>query len=86
MEWINIKDQMPEPESDVLIYQEFSKWDRKGRVIQARVYFTEGLQGYGGPNSLTGSGLLTGYYFAVPAICNPETVTHWMPLPKPPKN
>ena len=72
----------------VIVLLDYSKWGKdEQRIDIATVHQTENdeLQSFGGPNSLTGSGKLKGIYFAIPAICNPDSVTHWMELPQLPK-
>jgi hypothetical protein len=39
------------------------------------------LESYRTPNE----GELKGIYFAVPAILHPDSISHWQPLPSPPK-
>lgn len=95
MKWISCKKKMPEPThvfdkeaKKVIILRDYSQWGAgKKRIDIATVHETnEGEEiSFGGPNSLTGSGFLTGIYFAVPSICNPDSVTHWMELPLLPK-
>jgi len=82
--WISVTESLPKPGTDVLILKDLSKWNRGKHIYKASVHLAEKPQSYGGPNSLTGRGYLTGVYFAIPAICNPDTITHWMPLPEPP--
>jgi len=92
MEWINVKDRQPEVNSVfpkksvlVLVVLDYTKWGREKRVELASVHYADKWQQFGGPSSLTGSGHLKGIYYAIPSICHPEAVTHWMPLPEPPK-
>lgn len=82
--WIKIESQkdMPEPNQEVLIVCDYTKYGRGRKINHARVHLTIEPRPYGGPNALTGSGNLQGIYFSIPAILNPETVTHWMPLPQ----
>lgn len=82
--WIKIEsqDDMPEPNQEVLIVCDYTKYGRGTKINHANVHFTVEPRAYGGPNALTGSGKLQGIYFSIPAILNPEVVTHWMPLPQ----
>lgn len=84
--WISTKDMLPEPDEDVLIINDVRKWDEKRpvRIMIAHTGFFENQFTIGGPNALTGYHKIKGLYFAVPAILHPESVTHWMPLPKQP--
>lgn len=81
-QWINIQEQQPRPNTEVLIVCDYTAFGRSRKIYQANVYFSETLICFGGPNSLTGQGTLTGIYFAVPAIVNPKLVTHWRELPQ----
>lgn len=83
---IECKEDLPKPNQDVLIVCDYSKYGRGIEINHAKVHFTIESRPYGGPNALTGSGKLQGTYFSIPAILNPETVTHWMPLPQLPVN
>jgi len=76
--WISVEDELPLPEEDVLVVLDYRKWGRDLKIHQARTHLAkEGFpQKYGGPNSLTGSGYLTGIYFSLPSIVAPEIVTH----------
>jgi hypothetical protein len=82
LKWISVKENPPLPGEEVLVILDYTKWGRKKRVAMATTHFTEVGQRFGGPGSLTGTGILTGLYFALPSICNPEVVTHWMPKPE----
>ena len=85
--WVKVEDgcEMPEVGSQVLITVDYSEWGKnERRIFIANVHFADELRPYGGLNSLTGSGFLTGIYFSVPHIPNPDAVTHWHPLPPPP--
>lgn len=87
--WISVKDVLPDHGSDffpkksveVLVLLDYSKWGREKIVEKACVWFADEPRPYGGPHSLTGSGMLTGIYFSLPSICHPDVVTHWQPLP-----
>lgn len=91
--WISVKDRLPDYEQvfpkkvqRVLILMNYEKWGRNEERIEiANLHFADEPQHFGGPNSLTGQGYLTGLYYSIPAIINPECVTHWQPLPSPPK-
>jgi hypothetical protein len=73
---------MPIPNQEVLIICNYLEYNRGRSIKQAHVHFTNVPRPYGGPNALTGRGDLIGTYFSIPAILNPKTVTHWMPMPK----
>lgn len=70
MEWISVQDRLPDKEETVLIYSE--------------------------GDSVTAAFLYTDKYFGLRWFVNnfgdckdavlPDRVTHWMPLPKPPKD
>ena len=87
MNWISVKDKLPEPGQRVLIVRNVKKWDEKRPITidLATTGIFEKERMIGGPNSLTGYHRMKGFYFAVPAILHPESVTHWMPLPDLPK-
>ncbi|MPM12597.1 hypothetical protein SDC9_58951 [bioreactor metagenome] len=70
---------------DILVVLDYREYDRPRRIEKASVHYTSEQRAYGGPNSLTGSGFLTGYYFSIPSIVAPGIVTHCRPLPKLPK-
>lgn len=90
--WVSVKDRLPEYKEvfprqaqRVLVLMDYKKWGRDEQRIEiACVHYASEPKKYGGPNSLTGSGYLTGIYYSLPAIINPECVTHWQPLPEPP--
>jgi predicted Co/Zn/Cd cation transporter (cation efflux family) len=81
--WIKIEDEKPKPNTRVLVYCNYEKYNRKNVSHIAEVHYSEKYINYGGPMSLTGKGKLIGIYFAIPAILSPETVTHWYPLTEP---
>jgi hypothetical protein len=81
-EWISINKQEPDPGMDVLVVLDYRPWGRERTVMQARVHKAETKRAYGGPNSLTGSGWLTGIYFSLPSIVAPGVVTFWMHKPE----
>jgi hypothetical protein len=91
--WVSVEEKMPDHNSTfpkklnyVLVYLDYSEWGRdEQRIEMASVHYADSPQPYGGPNSLTGAGILTGTYFALPTICNPKSVKFWQPLPAPPK-
>lgn len=82
--WIKIESEvdMPNPKTYVLVILDYTEYGRGKRIEIAHVNYTEEYIPYGGPNSLTGSGMLKGIFFSIPAILHPKTVTHWMPLPE----
>lgn len=80
--WINILEKEPVPGTEVLIQRDYTKYGRGKDVKIAHVHFTEVPRPYGGPMSLTGSGMLTGLYFSVPAVIRKEEVTYWQPVPE----
>jgi hypothetical protein len=80
--WIKLEDKKPKVGEDVLVILDYTKWGREKRGTIAHVHYTPGEVAYGGPRSLTGAGLLTGYYFSIPSIPAPGVVTHWCPLPE----
>lgn len=90
--WVSVKDRLPEYKEvfprqpqRVLVLMDYKKWGRdEHRIEIACVHYASEPTKYGGPNSLTGSGYLIGIYYSLPAIINPECVTHWQPLPPPP--
>ncbi len=87
--WISVKDNPPPYVSDtlrdkvveVLVITDYTKWGRGKHVRIASVWFADEPRPYGGPHALTGSGMLTGIYFSIPAVLHPDVVTHWQPLP-----
>lgn len=83
--WISIKDKKPTPLTEVLVVLDYRPWGHRRRVEIATPHYTHTRLAYGGPNALTGSGMLNGTYFSIPAIVHPDVVTHWMELPKLPE-
>ncbi len=81
-DWIDINTQEPTPGSRVLIQRDYTKYGRGKDIQIAQVHFTDHPRSYGGPHSLTGSGMLTGLYFSVPAVLQKQEVTFWQPLPE----
>jgi len=75
MEWISVKDRLPEHKQDVLLYA--------FEAIE-NVYYT--VVGY--PDFDCNKWEIDGYLDTVSnySIEGDERITHWMPLPKPPKN
>ena len=74
MEWISVNDRLPEQHKEVLISIEY------GDVIQAyysdnRWYISRDVR----DNA-------TDCYANVARLIEGSNVTHWMPLPEPPKN
>ena len=70
MEWISVKDRLPEPDENVFIYA--TKWEAKGYVvgITRRYRYTDGRDVWVEP---------------FPGFEPDYHITHWMPLPTPPK-
>jgi len=79
--WIKISDHQPIPGTDVLIVIDVTRFGRGRRIEKARVNYTPSSIQFGGPNALSGSGRLVGIFFSIPAILNPDDVTHWAYLP-----
>lgn len=79
--WIDMNDRKPLPATKVLVLLDYTEYRRDKRVEIAHVYSTAEPMRYGGPNSVTGQGWLTGLYFAIPSIVAPGIVSHWMELP-----
>lgn len=63
MEWISVKDKMPEFDEYVLIYA-------KGEIVRAFLYTTK----YGN------------FWSTCEDDIRHADVTHWMPMPQPPKD
>jgi hypothetical protein len=75
MEWINVKDQLPEIGREVIVFSPNSN-DGTGRVtaLTRLIRYEEATQFYW-DNSYGGSNIYI-----------QSAITHWMPLPEPPKN
>lgn len=69
-DWISVKDRLPEPDENVFVYA--TKWETKGYVvgITRRYRYTDGREVWVEP---------------FPGFELVYHITHWMPLPKPPK-
>lgn len=80
--WIDINGRRPEPGDRVLVVLDYTKYGREKRVEIASVHYTLTPRPYGGPNSLIGSGHLTGLYFAARAVIPLQYVSHWQPIPE----
>lgn len=80
--WTRLEIKQPPVGIDVLVLLDYTLFNGTKRILIAHVHFTDEPIEYGGPNSLTGSGKLTGLYFSLPAIVKPGIVTHWMSLPE----
>ncbi len=77
MEWISVKDRLPESDEEVLVYN-----PRDG--INLGEFDSEEVRGYyekDGSYFITNSGWDVQYEWAPH-----ENPTHWMPLPQPPKD
>jgi hypothetical protein len=93
-EWISVKDRLPELNVEVICYQPDRKWvtgkEEKGRIltgclIELKTGERDGfidLHLLRDEKSYLGNG---GQFWAFPYICHQNFVTHWMPLPEPPK-
>lgn len=96
MEWISVKDKLPELNAKVLCYQQVQysaisdqTWD--SRVLIGYMFeIKQGeMSGYinehkvGDEKCWLGNG---GLFWAFPYICHQNNVTYWMPLPEPPKD
>ena len=70
MEWISVKDRLPEPDENVFIYA--TRWEVKGYVvgITRRYRYTDGRETWVEP---------------FPGFELTYHITHWMSLPEPPK-
>ncbi len=94
-EWISVKDRLPEFDVDVITYQPPAKQMGSeklvyDRVIVGHLFTLEPGERSGwiskkyvhdGNFPLREGGIFWGY----PYICHQNFVTHWMPLPEPPK-
>lgn len=84
MKWISIKDKLPELETDVLVARPNQYSKKIDRIIAC--LFDSGPEGrtwghvYDVPRKR-----LSGFYWSLPAVCPLDHITHWMPLPEPPK-
>jgi len=86
-QWIDIskKEECLKDGDKAWIEMDYSEWgSNKNRIEIAYVHFTKEPIGYGGPNALTGSGMLTGIYFSLPAIVNPDCIKRFCLIPHPP--
>ena len=86
-EWVSIsqKESCLKEGDKAWIEMDYSEWGRNEKRIEiADVHFAKEPRGYGGPNALTGSGMLTGVYFSLPAIVNPASVKRFCLIPQPP--
>lgn len=70
MDWISVKDRLPEPDENVFVYA--ARWEAKGYVvgITRRYRCNSGREVWVEP---------------FPGFELTYHITHWMPLPKPPK-
>lgn len=73
-EWIDVKDRLPELKESVILYSEYD-----GRCIGYRVTDSPPFS-YGEPQAWDRDYMIMGYNAEIRS-----GITHWMPLPEPPK-
>jgi len=96
MEWMSVKDKLPELGEKVLCYQPLKNSAISDKTWNERVligYMFDLKQGersghidehkVGDDGFYLGNG---GLFWVFPYICHQNFVTHWMPLPEPPKD
>lgn len=71
MNWISVEDQLPENEQNVLCYGLYS-WDQEDCEVDAGIYVATYLS--------------VGYWEVINQMSCIRKVSHWMPLPQPPKD
>ncbi len=77
MEWISVKDRLPDDDEDVLVYHEYDFHISVGCFCRDNIHYyieTDGSKFYTD----------TGWESEIP-WAQKGGVTHWMPLPQPPK-
>lgn len=82
MEWIKITDGLPELETRVIVARpnEFS-----GKVDILMAYLHDSGETGRSCGKQYNQDWLYGKYWSLPAVIKLEEITHWMPLPEPPK-
>lgn len=84
--WVSVDDKLPPLGENVLCVRNYSKYNNDLiDVLIGKLHHAESPQAYGGPNSVQGSGYLTGHYWSFPSICKFDIVTHWQPKPNLPR-
>jgi hypothetical protein len=95
MNWISVKEKLPELNTEVLCFQPDRKWingkEAKARILMGRLFeLAPGVRdGFIDKDRLGDEGSYLGnrgQFWAFPYICHQNFVTHWMPLPNPPIN
>lgn len=78
MEWISVKDRLPEPEVFVLVYDEF--------FISGDVHQNNKSYGHHRVPGVRLGYLFESGNFRSEGVNGNCKITHWMPLPEPPKD
>jgi hypothetical protein len=81
MEWISVKDGLPELETRVIVARP-NQYSKKTDILLAYLHDSGEIGRSCGrqfePDWLYGK------FWSLPAVVKLETITHWMPLPSPP--
>lgn len=81
-QWIPVNDFLPPLETQCIVARP-NKYSGKVDVLMGYLHDSgEKGRSYG---HMYDSKWLYGYYWSFPAVAPLEAVTHWMPLPEPPK-
>ena len=98
-DWINVKDRLPEPQEKVIVFFE-NRYGKKWRTLAEYIpsmyvveedyldpEYSDGFAEYDEENDCfwTPEGWYENQYEPDVNFCLSETITHWMPLPPPPK-
>ncbi len=83
-QWISIEERLPDFEIDVLV-QRPNKYSGKVDILIAYLQEPNPIGQRYGRLGAPDSGITFDAYWVLPAISLLKNITHWRPLPKPPK-
>lgn len=75
MNWISVKDRLPQEKQDVLVFERWMDIPFVGYLVKDKWHVNKEFYEVGGTYA-------DGYIIGV---VSQKDVTHWMPLPEPPK-
>lgn len=81
-EWVSVKDRLPDLETKVIVARP-NRYSGKTDILMAYLH-DSGERGRS-CGRLGEDEWLYGKYWSLPAVVRFETITHWCPLPSPPK-